>query len=82
MTITPLRSRTEAISKILTPKTAKQCKSFCGVVNYLSLFCPDLQTLLKPIVEEGQTLCMGSRAREGIQRGQIKVNQPTCAAPA
>ena len=51
MTITPLRSRTEAISKIPTPKTAKQCKSFCGVVNYLSPFCPDLQTLLKPIVE-------------------------------
>ena len=37
MTITPLRSRTEAISKIPTPRTAKQCKSFCGVVNYLSL---------------------------------------------
>ena len=46
MTITPLRSRTEAISKIPIPKTAKQCKNFCGVVNYLSLFCPDLQTLL------------------------------------
>ena len=43
MTITPLRSRTEAINKIPTPK---QCKSFCGVVNYLSWFCPDLQILL------------------------------------
>ena len=42
MTITPLRSRTEAIYKIPTPRTPKQCKSFCGVVNYLSLFCPDL----------------------------------------
>ena len=51
MTITPLRSRTEAINKIPTPQTPKQCKSFCGVVNYLSLFCPDLQKLLKPIVE-------------------------------
>ena len=51
MTITPLRSRTEAINYIPMPKTPKQCKSFCGVVNYLSLFCPDLQTLLKPIVE-------------------------------
>ena len=51
MTITPLRSKTEAIRKIPTLKTAKQCKSFCGVVNYLSLFCPDLQTLLIPIVE-------------------------------
>ena len=28
MTITPLKSRTEAIGKIPTPKTAKQCKSF------------------------------------------------------
>ena len=45
MTITPLRSRTEAINKIPTPKTPKYCKSFCGVVNYLSLFCPDLQKL-------------------------------------
>ena len=51
MTITPLRSRTEAINKIPTPRTPKQCKSFCGVVNYLSLFCPDLQKLLKPRVE-------------------------------
>ena len=51
MTITPLRLGTEAINCIPTPKTPKQCKSFCGVVNYLSLFCPDLQTLLKPIVE-------------------------------
>ena len=51
MTITPLRSRTEAINKIPTPRTPKQCKSFCGVVNYLSLFCPDSQKLLRPIVE-------------------------------
>ena len=51
MTITPLRSRTEAINKISTPRTPKQCKSFCGVVNYLSLFCQDLQKLLKPIFE-------------------------------
>ena len=51
MTITPLRSRTEAIYKIPVTRTPKQCKSFCGVVNYLSLFCPDLQKLLKPIVD-------------------------------
>ena len=51
MTFTPLRSRTEAINKIPTPRTPKQCKCFCGVVNYLSLFCLYLQKLLKPIVE-------------------------------
>ena len=51
MTITPLKSTTETLHKIPTPRTAKQCKSFCGFVNYLSLFCPDLQVLLRPIVE-------------------------------
>ena len=51
MTITPLRYRTEALHKIPTTKTAKQWKSFCGFVNYLSLFCPELQILLRPIVE-------------------------------
>ena len=68
MTITPLRSRTEAINKIPTPRTPKQCKSFCGVVNYLSLFCPDLQKLLKPIVEltEKMTIYVGRSTRESF----------------
>ena len=67
ITITPLRSRTEAINKIPTPRTPKQCKSFCGVVNYLSLFCPDLQKLLKAIVElTRKTIHMGRCSRESF----------------
>ena len=49
MTVTPLKSRIDAIQQIPTPRTPKQCKSFCGVVNYLALFCEGLQRLLKPI---------------------------------
>ena len=44
-----MRSRIEAIQKLPPPTTIKECKSFCGVVNYLSLFCKDLQKILKPI---------------------------------
>ena len=51
ITITPLKSRIEAIQKLQAPTTPKGCKSFCGVVNYLSLFCKDLQKILKPIYE-------------------------------
>ena len=51
ITITPMKSRIEAIQKLLPPTTVKECKSFCGVVNYLSLFCKDLQKTLKPIYE-------------------------------
>ena len=51
ITTIPMKSRMEAIQKILPPTTVKECKSFCGVVNYLSLFCNDLQKILKPIYE-------------------------------
>ena len=51
MVITPLWTRVDAIKNIPSPTTPKGCKSFCGVVNYLAIFCPDLQKLLKPIYE-------------------------------
>ena len=79
MTITPLRSRTEAISKIPTPKTAEQCKSFCGVVNYLSLFCPDLQTLLKPIVEltrKGRSFVWGQEQEKAFTEVKLRLTNP------
>ena len=47
----PLRSRLEAIQKVKAPTTAKQCKSFAGMVNFVSIFCPELQRLLKPIYD-------------------------------
>ena len=47
--VKPLRIRLEAIQKLQPPKTPKGCRSFAGVVNFLSMFCPELQKLLKPI---------------------------------
>ena len=79
MTITPLRSRTEAISKIPTPRTAKHCKSFCGVVNYLSLFCPDLQTLLKPIDEltrKGRLFIWGQEQEKAFKEVKLRLTNP------
>ena len=79
MTITPLRSRTEAINKIPTPKTPKQCKSFCGVVNYLSLFCPDLQKLLKPIVEltrKGRPFIWGEAQEKAFKEVKLRLKNP------
>ena len=51
MIVKALKTRTEAIQNIPTPKTVRGCKSFCGVVNYLALFCAELQRLLKPIYD-------------------------------
>ena len=49
--ISPIKSRVEAIMNTPSPTTPKECKSFCGVVNYLSIFCPHLQKLLGPIYD-------------------------------
>ena len=44
-----LQSRLEAIQKLKPPMTVKGCRSFAGMVNFVSLFCPKLKKLLKPI---------------------------------
>ena len=47
--VKPLRNRIEAILKLEPPKMPKGCRSFAGMVNFLCMFCPELQKLLKPI---------------------------------
>ena len=49
--VKPLRSRLEAIQNLKPPTTAKGCRSFAGMVNLVSIFCPELQKLLKPIYD-------------------------------
>ena len=47
--ITPVKSRVDAIVKLDPPKGPKNCKQFCGLLNYLLMFLKDLQTKLIPI---------------------------------
>ena len=49
--VKPLRNRIEAILKLEPPKMPKGCRHFMGMVNFLSMFCPKLQKLLKPICD-------------------------------
>ena len=61
MTITPLLTSIEAIDKLIALTTPKQCKCFCGLVNFLAIFCPELQMLLRPIyslTKKGQTFAL------------------------
>ena len=46
-----LRSTLEAIQKLQLPINLKGCRSFVGVVNFLRMFCPELQKLLKLIYD-------------------------------
>ena len=79
MTITPLKGRTEAIQQIPTPRTPKECKSFCGVVNYVSLFCKDLQRLLHPIVEltrKGRPFQWGPEQEKSFRQIKKQLQRP------
>ena len=49
--VKPLRSRLEAIQGLKPPVIPKECRSFAGMVNFVSMFCPELQKLLKPIYD-------------------------------
>ena len=69
MTITALRSRTEAIDKIPTPRAPKQCKSFCGVVNYFVIILSRFTEIIKAhsrIDKKRKTIYMGRCSRESF----------------
>ena len=51
VSVKSLGNTLEAIQKLQPPKTAKGCRSFMGIVNFLSMFCPDIQKLLKTIYD-------------------------------
>ena len=47
--IRPLHNRLEAIQRLKPPTTVQGCRCLAGMVNIFSVFCPDLQKLLKLI---------------------------------
>ena len=76
--VKPLRSRLESIQKLRLPTTSKGCRCFTGMVNFLSMFCPELQKLLKPIYDltrKGRQFIWGreqQNAFEEIKQSLIK----------
>ena len=78
--VKPLHSRLEAIQKVKAPTTVKQCKSFVGMVNFVSIFCPELQRLLKPIYDltrKGRQFVWGEEQQEAFEENKTKVTKIT-----
>ena len=48
---TPLKDKRDAIRNLESPKTLRQTRAFCGMVNFLSSFLPNLHRLLIPIYD-------------------------------
>ena len=48
---TPLKDKCDAIQNLESLKTLRQTRAFCGMVNFLSSFLPNLCRLLIPIYD-------------------------------
>ncbi|MCG8625369.1 MAG: RNA-directed DNA polymerase, partial [Proteobacteria bacterium] len=48
---TAMKEKCDAVRNMQTPKSVKECRTFCGMVNFLSTFCKNLRELLIPIYD-------------------------------
>ena len=70
MCVKPLRSRLEATQNLKPHTTQKSCRSFADVVNFFSIFCPELQKLLKPVYEltkKGRPFVWGEEQQKALE---------------
>ena len=77
--VKPLRSRLEAIQKLKPPTNQKGCRSFAGIVNFVSIFCPELQKLLKPIYEltkKGRPYIWGDEQQKAFDEIKSRLLKP------
>ena len=59
--------------------TQKGCRSFASVVNIVSIFCPELQKLLKPIYEltkKGRPFAWGDEQQEAFHEIKSRLLKP------
>ena len=77
--VKPLRSKLQAKQKLQPPKTPKGCRSFAGVVNFLSRFCLELQKLLKPIYDltrKGKPFNWGKEQQDSFEEIKCRLLKP------
>ena len=77
--VRPLRSQIEAIQKLEPPTTIKGCRSFMGMVNFVSLFCPELKKLLKPIYDltrKGRQFLWGNEQQQAFDEIKHRLQRP------
>ena len=57
----------------------KECRHFAGMVNFVSIFCPDPQKLLKPIYDhtrKGRHLVWGGEQQKAFEEIKGRLQRP------
>ena len=58
---------------------ARQCKSFVGRANFVSMFCPEVQKLLKPIYDltrKGKQFVWGVEQQNALEKIKQRLQNP------
>ena len=79
VSVKPLCSRLEAIQKIRPPTMGKECKGFAGMVNFVGIFCLELQKLLKPIYDltrKGKQFVWGVEQQSAFDEIKQRLQKP------
>ena len=74
MIFIPSRNRLESIQKLHPPTTVKGCRSLMGMMNFLNMFCPELQKLLKPMYDltrKGRPFAWGKISKMHLKKLNI-----------
>ena len=77
--VRPLKSQIEAIQKLEPPTTIKGYRGFAGMVNFVSIFCPELQKHLKPIynlTRKGQQFIWGEEQQKAFDENKHRLQRP------
>ena len=77
--VRPLRNQIEAIQKLEPPTTIKGCRSFAGMVNFVSIFCLELQKLLKFIYDltrKGRQFIWGEEQQKAFDEIKCRLQRP------
>ena len=83
--VKPLRSILEVIQRLKPPTTPKGCRSFARMVNFVSIFCPELQKLLKPIYDltrKGRPFVWGEEKQKAFEEIKSRLQKsPVLSMP-
>ena len=77
--VQPLRKRLEDIQKLQPPTTVKGCRSFAGMINFLSTLCRELQKLLKLIhdlTRKGRPFVWGKEQQDSFEEIKCRLIKP------
>ena len=76
---TPLKNKCDAIRNLESPKTLRQTRTFCGMVNFLSSFLPNLHRLLILIYDlqkKAKRFKWTDKAEKAFNKIKKAINKP------